>query len=56
MLPVVMGVVPIMVMMSSRFRARGKCQKQRNHGNDSTHTVFLRTIDGKAIAVRSKAE
>jgi hypothetical protein len=43
------GIVPVMVMMSSRLRARRKytCKQHCTRGNNSTHTVFLRVVSGK---------
>jgi hypothetical protein len=42
-------------MMGSRLRAGCKWQKQCNHGNDSTHTVFLRLLgDGDRDAIKGR--
>jgi hypothetical protein len=42
-----MGIMSIVVMLRSRLRTRCECKKQCTRGNDSTHTVFLRAVEGK---------
>src|ERR1700761_8882182 len=49
------GIVPIMMMVSSRFRACCERKKQCTRDYDSTHTVFLRVVLGNWIAMRSEA-
>jgi hypothetical protein len=51
----VAGIVPIMVVMSSRFRARCKSKKHRTRGKDSTHTVFLVLFRGRdRVAIKGR--
>jgi hypothetical protein len=47
MVPMMMMGVVLMAMMSSCLCTRCERKKQCTRGNDSTHTVFLHTVEGK---------